>query len=276
MTLLALAVSGRGVVSPDEPVLHADDEALGRGRAVFETLRVYGGRPFRIDEHLARLGASAAKIGLPPVDAELLRGLAHEALAAAGAGEATLRFYWTPGRDGTGAPVGLALVSTLPDGHDAERERGLRLVTTTALVSPLMAGVKSTSYAFNIAARDDALRRDADDTLFVAPDGTVLEGTTANVVWREGTTLVTPSLELPILDGVTRRVVLELAPELGYGLEEGTFPLERLLAADEALLCSTVREVAPVVAIDGRPIGAGTPGDAAAALQRGLRQRAAE
>lgn len=276
MTLLALAVSGRGVVSPDEPVLHADDEALGRGRAVFETLRVYGGRPFRLDEHLTRLGASAAKLGLPPVDAGLLRGLATDALAAAGAEEATLRFYWTPGREGTGRPLGLALVSTVPEGHDAERERGLRLVTTAALVSPLLAGVKSTSYAFNIAARDEAFRSGADDALFVAPDGTVLEAPTANVVWREGTTLVTPSLALPILDGVTRRVLLELAPGLGYAVEEGVYPLERLLAADEALLCSSVREVAPVVAVDGRQLGDGTPGEAAAGLHRGLRQTAAE
>ena len=63
MTLVALAVLGRGVVAPDEPVLHADDEALLRGRAAFETLRVYAGRPFRLDDHLARLAGSAERIG---------------------------------------------------------------------------------------------------------------------------------------------------------------------------------------------------------------------
>ncbi|MDQ3871690.1 MAG: aminotransferase class IV, partial [Chloroflexota bacterium] len=63
--LLSVAVRGRGIVSPDEPVLHADDEALLRGRAAFETTRVYGGRPFRLDEHLARLAASGERIGLP-------------------------------------------------------------------------------------------------------------------------------------------------------------------------------------------------------------------
>jgi branched-subunit amino acid aminotransferase/4-amino-4-deoxychorismate lyase len=146
----------------------------------------------------------------------------------------------------------------------------------TALVSPLLAGVKSTSYAFNIAARDEARRRDADDALFVAPDGTVLEATTANVVWREGRTLLTPTLELPILDGVTRSVVLELASELGYALEQGTYPLERLAGADEAFLCSTVREIAPVVALDDQPLGGGVPSEAAAAFQQALRRIALE
>src|SRR5207249_6426944 len=68
MTLLALAVSGRGVVDPDEPIVHADDEAFLRGRAAFETVRLYGGRLFRLDDHLARLTESARRLGLPPVD----------------------------------------------------------------------------------------------------------------------------------------------------------------------------------------------------------------
>ena len=69
MTLLALAVTGHGLVDPDTPILHADDEALLRGRAAFETLRVYGGRPFRLEAHLDRLEASSARIGLAPLPA---------------------------------------------------------------------------------------------------------------------------------------------------------------------------------------------------------------
>jgi 4-amino-4-deoxychorismate lyase len=275
MTLLAVAVSGRGVVGVDEPVLHADDEALLRGRAVFETLRVYGGRTFRLRQHLERLAASAARIELPPVDAELLAALGEEALAAAGEPEAVLRFLWTPGREGVGAPFGLALVSTLPEEQEEERERGLRLISVAAAVSPFLAGVKSTSYAANMAARNEALHRDADDAIFVAADGTVLEGPTANVWFREDRTLLTPSLELPILAGVTRAVLAELATDEGYGIEEGSFPLERVASADEVFLTSTVREVAAAVAVDGRRIGDGKPGEAARALQAALRLRVA-
>jgi 4-amino-4-deoxychorismate lyase len=271
MTLLAVAVSGRGVVDPDAPVLHADDEALIRGRAVFETLRVYGGRPFRLEQHLERLTQSGRRIGLAPVDAALLRGLADEALRAAAEDDVALRFLWTPGREGTGDPTGLALVSTLPRGQAEELERGLRLVSVLTAVSPLLAGVKSTSYAANIAARDEAIRHHADDAVLVTADGTVLEGPTANVWLREGATLVTPTLELPILAGVTRSVVFELAANHDYAVEETAFPRERLAAADEVFMSSTVREIAGCVELDGKPIADGRPGEAARTLQQALR-----
>lgn len=271
MTLLAVAVSGLGLVSPDEPVIHADDEALLRGRAAFETIRVYDGRPFRLEQHLERLCGSAERIGLPAVDCDGLRALADEALAAAGEPDVGLRFFWTPGREGANEPVALALVSTLPPSLEAERASGLRLATVETAVSPLLAGVKSTSYAANIAARDDASRRDADDALFLGADRTLLEAPTSNVWFREGRTLLTPTLQLPILAGVTRSVLLELAPRHGYEVEEGVYPLERLLVAEEAFVCSTIREVVGVVEVDGEPIGDGRPGEAARRLLDGLR-----
>ena len=105
MTLLAVAVNGRGVVDPEEPVLRADDEALLRGRAAFETIRVYAGAPFKLAEHLDRLAASAERIGLPAVNRLELDELARQALDAAGAPDSVLRLIWTP------TPAALALVS---------------------------------------------------------------------------------------------------------------------------------------------------------------------
>ena len=274
MTLLAVAEVGHGPLDPNAPVLHADDQAVLRGRAVFETIRVYDGHPFRLDAHLRRLGASAERIGLPPVDAAGLALAVDEALAAGGEPDAVLRLLWTPGREGQNEPTGLALVSTLPSGHHELRERGLRLAVVPWAPGDLIAGTKSTSYAENIAAQDEAGRRGADDALFVALDGVVLEAPTSNVWWREERRLLTPWLELPILAGVTRATVIELASDAGYGVEEGTFPLERLLAADEAFLTSSIREVMPVVAVDDARIGDGRPGPAAESLQRALRSAA--
>lgn len=274
MTLLAVAEAGRGVVDADTPVLHADDEGVLRGRAVFETIRVYEGVPFRLEEHLARLGASAAQLGLPAVERDLLRAAALDALAASHEPNAVLRLLWTPGREGSGRATGLALVSTLPEDHDGLRARGLRLAVVTWAPGALVAGVKSTSYAENIAAQADAARRGADDALFVDPGGVVLEAPTSNVWWCEGTRLVTPALALPILAGVTRAVLAESLPRLGLELDEGSFPLERALHADEVFLSSSVREVMPVVAIDGSVIGDGRPGPVAVALQRALRTAA--
>jgi len=265
MSLLALAVSGRGVVPTDAPVLRADDDALLRGRAAFETVRVYGGRPFRLEVHLDRLAGSAARLGLEPVPAAELEELTALALAEAGREEAVLRLYWTAGS------VGLALVSELPAGLEELRERGLRLA---ALVGPLadapwlLGGVKSTSYAVNMAAVDEARRRGADDAVFVSPEGILLEGPTTNVWWRRGDMLYTPSLELGILAGVTRATLLELA---GLPVVEGAFPLADLASADEAFTSSSVREVVPVVSLDGRPV---PRGPVAAALQAALRTAA--
>ncbi len=282
-SLLAVAVGGRGLVDPDEPVLRADDDALLRGRAAFETLRVYGGRPFKLDEHIARLAASAERLGLPPVEAEAFRELAAVALAGAGVPDASLRLYWTPGREGAGRPTSLALVSTIAARLDELRERGIAVAALSLgidadrrQVAPwLLGGVKSTIYAVNMAAEREAKRRGADDAIFLASGEIVLEGPVTNVWWRSGDILHTPSLELGILAGVTRATVLELAPGLGYNVEEGAFPLGRLAAADEAFTSSSVREIMPVVRLDGEAVGEGSPGPAARAVQAALR-RAAE
>jgi 4-amino-4-deoxychorismate lyase len=277
--LLAVAVSGRGVVDPDQPVVHADDEGFMRGRGAFETTRVYAGRPFRLDDHVARLRASAARLGLPPLDAGEIAALAAQALDAAGVGEAFLRLYATPGREGRGSPVLLALVGTLPLDLEELRTRGLRLVSVPLGLdvsgSWPLGGVKSMSYAVNMMAVDEARRQGGDDALFLAQGRIVLEGPTANIWWRRGSTLHTPSLELGILAGVTRAVVLERLPELGYDVQEGAYEIDDLAAADEAFTTSSVREVMPAVSLDGRPIGDGVPGPAADALQRELRRLAA-
>jgi 4-amino-4-deoxychorismate lyase len=271
--LLALAVSGRGVVDPGEPAVHADDEAVLRGRAAFETMRVYRGRPFRLSHHLERLSTSASRMGLAQTDPGAFRALAEQALAQAGVHDAVLRLIWTAGREG-GAPVALALVSSLPPDLEARRARGVRLVSLLGVKAEapwLLGGVKSTSYAVNVAAEAEARRRGGDDAVFVDADGIVLEGPVTNVWWRRGTSLFTPARALGILAGVTRAALAELAPGLGYEVREGAYRLDELAAADEALTSSSVREVLPVVALDGAPVGDGTPGEAGRALQAGLR-----
>jgi 4-amino-4-deoxychorismate lyase len=268
VTLLALAVAGRGIVDPGTPVLHADDEGFLRGRAAFETTRVYDGRPFRLERHLERLAESAARLGLavPP----RLDQLAAGAIRAAGQVDAFLRVYVTPGREGSGEPQALALVGELPPDLEDLRARGIALAGVQVGIDPpwLLGGVKSTSYAVNMVAVEEARRRGADDAVFVARGGIVLEGPTTNIWWRSGDTLHTPALALGVLAGVTRDVIMETAPALGYRLQEGTYRLDDLLAADEAFTTSSVREVMPVVQVDVRRIERGA---AAEALQRALR-----
>ncbi len=283
MTVLALAVGGRGLVDPDEPVLHADDEAFLRGRAAFETIRVYDGRPFRLDDHLERLAGSAERLALPEVETTVFERIAREAIEAAGAGDAVLRLYLTPGREGGSHPTALALVSTLPPDLEERRARGLRTITVQLGLEPgvradapwLLGGVKSTSYAVNMAAEAEARRRNADDAVFLANGRIVLEGPVTNVWWRVGRALFTPGLELGILAGVTRATLLESAATIGYDVREGVYPVEQLAGAEEAFTSSSVREVMPVIELDGTAVGEGRPGTAAAELQDALRRAAA-
>jgi 4-amino-4-deoxychorismate lyase len=261
MDVRAVAVAGRGLVDPEEPVFAANDEALLRGRSVFETARVYGGRPFRLDEHLARFAASAERLRLPAPDADECRRLAELVIGACGGeGDVALRLSWT-GRTlvATGGPVDPEL--------EAQRARGIRLAVVHWSTGAL-ASAKSTSYAENMGAQDAAIAAGADDALLVSHDGTVLEAPTANVFWREGDRLLTPSLDLPILAGVTRAALLEIG---GYETEEGVFPLPRLLEADEVFICSSIREVMPVAAVDGTTFELGP---AARELQHELRRLA--
>lgn len=271
MTLLAVHALGAGRLPVDRPAVHADDEGFLRGRAVFETLRVYGGRPFRLEQHLERLRRSAEMLALPEPDLPGLAAAGAEAIVAGGEPDAVLRFFWTPGREGSGSPTGLALVSTLPSGLEELRARGLRLAVATWAPGHRLAATKSTSYAENLAAQDEARHRGSDDALLVGADGIVLEAPTANVWWREGTQLLTPSLAQPILAGVTRAALWELAGAAGYEPGDGVHPIARVAAADEVFLSSSVREVMPVVSIDGVAVGDGRPGLAAQELQRALR-----
>ena len=282
MSLLALAVGGRGVVDPSEAVVPADDEGLLRGRAAFETTRVYDGRPFKLDEHVERLAESARRIALPDVDADECRALAGAALAAAGAADAVLRLYGTPGREGSDRPTALALVSPLPARLDELRGRGIALISLPLGLDAdlrrtapwLLGGVKSTSYAVNMAAEREARVRGADDAVFLASGGVVLEGPVTNVWWRRDGVLYTPALELGILAGVTRATLMTEAARLGYEIREGAFPVEHLAGAEEAFTSSSVRELMPVVALDGQPVGVGRPGEAAERLQAALREAA--
>ncbi|HET6750956.1 MAG TPA: aminotransferase class IV [Actinomycetes bacterium] len=287
MAVLAVLATGQGVVEGGgRPALDPLDLALVRGDAVFEALRVYAGRPFRLDAHLDRLARSAEAIDLPlPGD---LEDLATRAVAAAGGGDAVLRLICTRGREGSvarheqGGAAAFAICTDLPGSLEEERRRGLRLVLLTTATDPLvraaspwlLPGVKTISYAVNMAAQRAARVRGADDAVLVGLGGELLEAPTANLWWRTGHTLHTPSLDLGVLAGITRTVLCELAPGLGLRVLEGVFTAEDLAAADEAFLSSSTREIMPVVEVDGAPVADARPGPAAADLQAALRRLA--
>jgi len=255
VTLVAVAVHGRGLVDPAQPVFDADDEAVLRGAMAFETLRTYAGRPFLLDRHLARFDGSLAALALPPADG------ARELVAlAVGAGppDHVLRLY-------RGSHALVATVAALPPELEQLRAHGIALRTVDAGVPPaLIARAKATSYASAFAATRSAVAEGADDALLVSR-GSVLDAPTANIWARFGEELRTPPLGAGVLPGVTRSLILELAE-----VTEIELRLEELLAADEVFVTSSVREVMPVRAVDDQRFA---PGPAAARLQADLRLR---
>lgn len=258
--LLAAGVAGVGLVDPAAPVFFPDDEALLRGAAAFETVRIRRGRPVLLRRHVDRLERSSLALRLPPPDGAA--ELAEEVAAAAGADEGALRLFRT-GR------TLLATAGLLPAGLEEMRRRGIAAVTVRTTSAGLLTGVKATSYATALAAIAEAEKTGADDAIYLGEGETVLEATMSNVWWREGDILVTPSLSTGVLPGVTRGAVAAIARGAGYRIREGSFTLPALLRAEEAFTSSAVREIMPLVAVDGREL---PRGDAAAELQRLLEQ----
>lgn len=274
MVASRMAVLGRGVVPPGEPVLRGDDLGVLRGDGLFETMHLRGGRPWLLDAHLARLraGAAAVELALPPT------GALVELLDAVCAGwpaevEGALRLVCTRGPEGGGPPTVYATLGEVPETSKRARRDGITVATldlgVPAEARPglewLPAGIKSTSYGASTAARRWAARNGVDDVLWVSIDGYVLEGPSANVVWLDGSTLCTvPAATTGILPGVTARWLLENAGELGLTAAERMSSPAGLCTADGVWLTSSVRGLAEVRSLDGTPL---SPSPRTAALR---------
>jgi branched-chain amino acid aminotransferase len=246
-----------GSISPAaEATIPVADDGLLRGDGVFEMVRLYGGRPFTIGDHLDRLERSASAIELP-VDRAAIEREIDALLAEFGDEDAALRIVLTRG--------GRRLLLTEPLPAHPET---IRVATVTYSPSVILTGVKSISYAANMEATRLAQARGADEAILVQPDGVVLEAPTSAVFWisPEGG-LRTPALDTGILESITRaQIVRELH------VEEGAFQVEDLRAATEAFLASTTREIQPVSAIDGRELPGGPAPQAAREASEAFRR----
>jgi branched-chain amino acid aminotransferase len=240
----SLASVDGSIMLASAATIPATDEGLLRGDGVFEVIRVYDGRPFAFEDHLRRLETSALNLRLP-LDLEAIRAYANRLLAHAGTGpdHDLLRIVVTRG----GRRV--LLTERLP-----QHPEHFRLASITYSPTRVLDGVKSLSYAANMLASRLARERGYDEALLVTPHGRVLEGPTSSIFWVQGETILTPPLQEHILASITRRIVIERA-----GAIERTCTLDELLAADEAFLASTVREVHPISAIDERSYSAPGP-----------------
>ena len=245
--------------------MRADDSGVDRGDGCFEGCRIQtdaAGRSSvdKLPAHLARMRRSAATLDIP-FDEAAWRSLIDTALDACRTpGEYGLKLVLTRG-PADGIPTGLLTVRPLAESVWQQRRDGLRVITLDrgftgsafAEAPWLLGGVKTLSYAVNMAAIREAERRGADDVIFVSTDGVVLEAPTASVVWATDRTLrTTPVGPTGILPGTTQQLLFDRAAEAGWTTETGTARVDDLHAADTVWLISSVRGPVDVVELDGK------------------------
>jgi branched-subunit amino acid aminotransferase/4-amino-4-deoxychorismate lyase len=234
------------------------DIGLQRGYGCFEALRSYGGKSFRVEAHCARLAASAAKLGIPLPDDGVIEGWIADRSAAGG--DCVVRVLVTGGLDpyrpGDGSRV-IVLAEPLPASSEPMLVEPLTAPWHPDGAASELTGAKTLSYGPNLAASLAAQRSGYDDALLIGRSGSVLEGPTYGVAWIVGGVVETPSLDLGILASITRTATLEVAAAAGVVVAEGRYPLERMLAAEEAFAMSTVKEILPIASVGDRTWDAG-------------------
>lgn len=251
-------IDGR-VVRGEAAVLSVFDRGARDGGGLFETLRVYAGRPFAWQRHMERLVLSAAELGFPvPASPAALRAGIDALLAEQGLADAVVRLTITRGVAGGRPTRAGAWIEAEPLG--GRLWAGTRGGAGSAIVSrrPFQPGTlgrhKTTSRLAWDLAREEARAAGVDETLLVSPEVCVLEGAASNVFVVRDDEVLTPPLTLPVLPGVTRAIVLGLCADLRLRHREMALTPEHLRWAGEVFLTNSVQEVLPLARLDGREL----------------------
>ncbi len=250
------------------------------GYGLFETMRAYAGRVFRLDRHLHRLARSAETLEII-VDTAVLRSAITETIVANHLGDARVRLTVSAGECASvpdpasyTRPTVLVVAGEYrPLPEDAYR-RGYRAVTASLRRnhrSPLVR-IKSLNFAENLLARQEARRAGVDEAVLLNDRDRIAEASMSNLFAVTGNALRTPPLDAGLLAGVTRETVLELAQRLGIVAVEDDITLDELRQVDEAFLTNSVIEVMPLTGLDGQAIGDGAAGPVTLKLRGAYRE----
>ncbi len=256
------------------------DHGLLYGDGVFEGIRVYGGRIFKLAEHIDRLYDSAKAIWLTiPMPKSEMIAVTEEAVRRSGIAEAYIRHLVTRGVGDLGLdprkcpkPSVIIIVDTIRLFPEEVYETGLRVATAGTPIphrEALSPRVKSLNYLAHILAKIEGIHANADEVLMLDSEGHVAEGSGQNLFVVKNGAIRTPVAYAGILKGVTRDTVIELGRAAGYDVQETMLNRYDVYTADEAFFTGTASEVIAIRQVDGRPIGAGKPGP----ITRDLRSR---
>jgi branched-chain amino acid aminotransferase len=291
---MSVVVNVNGQVSDGaSAAISVFDHGFLYGEGVYETIRTYNGEPFLFDRHMQRLRASAAMIMLdvPFTDAEYLKR-SVDTMTAARLGkhsdgtvaEAYIRILHTRGIGdlsydpaATPTPSVVVIVKPLPKPADEKFRHGVKVCVVDIIrnhprsVSPL---IKSNNLLNNALCMQEALRKGGVEGVFRNYRGELSECSQSNLFIVTGGVVRTPPLEAGLLAGITRGFVFEIGGALGIPVEEAALRDEDLFNADEAFFTSTTNELMPIVQVDDRTIGSGTPGAITGQLLAEYRRRA--
>ena len=256
------------------------DHGLLYGDGVFEGIRVYGGRIFKLTEHLDRLYDSAKAIWLTiPMSKSEMAAVTEEAVRRSGIAEAYIRHIVTRGVGDLGLdprkcpkPSIIIIVDTIRLFPEEVYETGLRVVTAGTPIphrEALSPRVKSLNYLAHILAKVEGIQAGADEVLMLDSEGHVAEGSGQNLFVVKNGVIRTPAAYAGILKGVTRDTLIELGRAAGHEVQETTLNRYDVYTADEAFFTGTASEVIAIRQVDGRTIGTGKPGP----ITRDLRSR---
>jgi branched-chain amino acid aminotransferase len=261
------------------------DHGLLYGDGVFEGMRVYGGKIFKLKEHIDRLYDSARAILLEiPVSREEMIAITEEGVKRSGLQESYLRHVVSRGVGDLGldprkcprASI-IIIFDTIKLWPAELYERGLNVITAGTPIpqrESLSPRVKSLNYLPHILAKIEGTVAGADEVIMLDSAGHVAEASGMNLFLLKGDVLYTPAVYSGILRGVTRDVVIEIASEAGHRIVETVVNRYDLYTADEAFFTGTAAEIAPIRSLDGRQLGCGKTGPVTRDLMARFRQYA--
>lgn len=259
------------LVAPADAKVSIFDHCILYGDGVFEGIRSYGGKVFRLDQHLHRLEDSARAIRLEiPMTRQELTAATYETLKANGITDGYIRLVVTRGVGTLGLnPVRTANPTVFIIADQIELypkelyEKGMAVVSSSVIrnhPNALSPRIKSCNYLNNILAKIEAQDAGVYEAVMYNHLGYVAECTGDNLFLLRGGAMQTPPITAGVLEGITRDAVIELARKRGMTLREMELTRQDLYVAEECFLTGTAAEVIPVTKIDGRPVGDGTPG----------------
>ncbi len=269
-------------VSKEEATVSVFDHGFLYGDGIYETMRAYNGGFFLLERHLARLQCSADAVFLTlPMPIDKISAVLHETLNVNRLAEAYVRLHISRGPGEIGLDPGLCPAPTVvivakpfkaypPEYYD----RGVSVsIVKTRRNHPLALNpsIKGTNFLNNILAKIEANKAGAYEGIMLNWEGFVAEGTISNIFMVKGGVLRTPALNVGILEGVTRGLVLDLARNEKISLQESAFSPQELIGADECFITNSTMEIMPVTLIDGKSIGSNGPGPLTATLMQAYR-----